>query len=409
MSDNAYKIRKTCRLCNSNNWFELFHHDALPIAGLYLRKEELGNEKNLPLTVAYCRDCGLVQLRETINPDLYKNYSFAGSVSNQYAQHLIGLTKYLIDEWKVKDKNILEIGSSNGFLLKQLKEQGNNAVFGYEPSEKLAQESRLAGVPTTTNFFSSQSTREIPFAKIDAVIIRHVLEHIDDFSEILQPCAELLGKNGLLVIEIPSLEAIIKNKLYSNFFHEHLNYFSRETIEHLMTAYGFELLVSKEVDIHGGALLLVFKKRLEKIHPENEKPAGKNLEETISKLSNFFRDFVAYFRAIKKLVTIKSHSKKRLAGYGASHRTTTVLGMSGISTQEILVIYDKNSYLHNLYLPQSHCRIGNPHELVTADVDELIIFAISYENEIKKEVRAKNKKIKFISIKPENLQKEKLL
>ena len=64
--------RQNCRLCATPFDDPFLHFPRLPIAGVYLRKDELGGEPYAPLSVHGCRSCGLVQLAQEVSRDFYR-------------------------------------------------------------------------------------------------------------------------------------------------------------------------------------------------------------------------------------------------------------------------------------------------------------------------------------------------
>ncbi len=390
------KILSACRGCYSPNLRDFVHYAQLPVAGTYLNQSELGQEPLFPLTVTFCNDCQLIQLREVLPSEVYTDYRFVGTGSTSYRAHLEWVAEALVAQWGLSQKRVLEIGCNDGYLLKQLREKGKNRVFGYEPSLLLGETCKQSGIPISNNFFSSGTLVECPHLPVDAVIIRHVLEHIDDLDDFVGSIQAALAPGGLLVIEIPDGMSILSKGLYSHFYHEHLSYFSLESLRRLLSPYGFEIVHHKIVDIHGGSLYVVCK-----LNQENTGVASfqKSEEVTLQMCEDYASGMRDYFKKFHDFFEREIKAGVRLAGYGAAHRTIVTCGLAGLTQKHVSYLVDKNPNLQGFYAPGGHQPIYSPEYLHQDFPDALIIFATSFENEIIcEQQRYAEKGGRFISI-----------
>lgn len=379
-SMKKYHVSERCRLCGSTKLDELYYNESLPVAGIYLNSHS-DHHVNIPLTVVICAHCELVQLKETIDPSIYKQYHFIGNSSASYENHLIWVARKLVEVFELENKRIFEIGASNGVLLKYLKDFGNNQVFGVEPSSKLCEDARKFGVNLTPQFFNKEYVNNSS-EKYDCVIVRHVLEHIHELEEFVQLIAEILDKDGIVVVEVPSLDEMIFQKNYSNIFHEHLNYFSERTLNYLFSKASLVPAYTKYVDIHGGAIFAVYKKNeAEEIVSKEEKQLDSG------KITSFFDSFDKYYASLGNKVSQMNVQNKVVHGFGASHRTFTILGCSNLTSDNIPYIYDSNPFLHGKTLNGVGSKIVSPQLIEEHSPDAIIIFATSYEKEISELLR----------------------
>lgn len=387
-----YKVNSKCRLCGNETLYDFYHSPSMPVAGLYCdRALNHAFTKSAPMTLAFCEDCSFVQLRETVNPDIYQEYSFTGRYTQTYNNHLTRVAKYLINNFNMVGKRVLEIGASDGGLLKLLKKFGVATVVGFEPSRKLCQKADK-DLGYINDYFTKNSIEKYEIGMFDCVIMRHVLEHLDDPHAVLEAISQCTELGSILVIEVPDIKEIFQKKIYSNIFHEHLGYFSNETLQSLTKKYGFNLIESKNVNIHGGSIIAVFQ-RVE---------LGKSISAsalTLDDCREFSNSIYEYYNKIKLLVESEYSKHQVISGYGASHRTFIILGNSGIA-EYVSSIYDQNELLDNKLLCGFNIPIYHTLKLANNHPDCIIIFAISYEDEIIKLLRKKyNYKGKIISIK----------
>ncbi|MGX1983417.1 putative zinc binding protein [Thermolongibacillus altinsuensis] len=394
-----YHCIEVCRACQSDLLFEIYKKNDIPIAGIYTNQDNYVNIHS-PITIMICEHCRLVQLKETIDSSVYTEYHFVGNSSSSYEFYLNQLARQLVEQFYLKEKDIFEIGASNGVLLKYLRRYGENNVFGIEPSIKLCEDAKGFDIHLDQGYFDRSYVNELN-NKYDCVIIRHVLEHIDHLREVIFLISEILKDDGIVVVEVPSINEMVRKRNYSNVFHEHLNYFSEQTLNYLFTKIGFEPFFTKNVDIHGGAIFSVYKKAQDFIKVTNE-TAQVEIDEIIS----FFVESDQYYKDIRKIVLDLIEKGKTVHGFGASHRTFTILGYANLDKGHIPYIYDNNSLLHGKVLNGFGNVIVSPTFIQKFSPDAIVIFATSYEKEIREELKNKyGYKGEIISIRQEVVSK----
>ena len=378
-----------CRICASTNLITAAHYDALPVAGTYVTAEEFGTEPLLPLTAVYCADCGLLQLVEVLPDEVYRQYRYVGTVSASYRTHLERSAQTLVDDWGMRNKRVVEIGCADGYFLRQMRERGGNQVFGYEPADQAraicVNENHI---PATGSFFAAETLSECPLFPADAILFRHVLEHIDDLNGFMAAVSGALTPTGIVVIEVPDLGSILRQSLYFHFYHEHLSYFALGSLERLLARHGLIVADSRIVDIHSGSLYVICRKG--QAQAFTDAPA-------LADVRQFFDAVSDYAAGLRSFVADQRAAGLRIAGYGAAHRSVVALSLARLEGIDYLV--DKNPHLHGLYTPGSHLPIYPPERLHVDQPDALILFASSFEDEIMREQRDQYHG-RFISILP---------
>ena len=82
---------KECRTCRAT-LSPFMSFGRMPIANGFLSPAEFGEEYFYDLSVAFCSDCGMVQLIEQVAPEkmFHENYAFFSSTSTRMATHFKG-------------------------------------------------------------------------------------------------------------------------------------------------------------------------------------------------------------------------------------------------------------------------------------------------------------------------------
>lgn len=367
------KIYK-CRSCGGNNFKELLkskYYFPDKDFQIYVKKPTETDSIEGSLTLLLCKDCNLVQLKEKVEPTNYKEYIYVGTPSRIFRQHLNNFTLELVNKYGIKNKRALEIGCSDGYLLNLLRSH-NNRVIGFEPSQILSKICRNKKLEVICAFFQPETVKKNINTDFDCIIIRHTLEHINDLDNIFKSINMVLTNNGILVIEVPYLNSIIKRKSFSSFELPHKNYFTLNSLNNLLNKYGLFIHNTFEVEIGGGSIVVIAKKTQSALIVDD-------FNEGV--LTSFLSEFNTYFKKVYKVVEDTKSSFDYISAFGASDRAYSFLNFANLKRM-FIKIYDSNSYLWGHYLGGFNYFIENPAFLRRDNPDCLAILATSYENEI---------------------------
>jgi SAM-dependent methyltransferase len=137
---------------------------------------------------------------------------------------------------------ILEVGCGRGLLLHQLAQLGHEC-HGIERS---ALASRRAAQTQGLHVYT-QPLEQCRFEEryFDAVIIWHVLEHLDHPRSTLALISRVLKPGGLLYLEVPNLSSLQSRSTGEHWFHldldHHLYHFSQAGLHELLRSTGFRV------------------------------------------------------------------------------------------------------------------------------------------------------------------------
>jgi len=141
--------KTTCRICNKSDLVKILDLGEMPPANAFLKKEDLDKpEKKFPLVVYFCKNCGLLQLLDVVNPKiLFRHYNYLTSASKPLAEHFIQMAQELVVRF-INSKNdlIVEIGGNDAILLESVKDKCR--VLNIEPARNVAEISRQKGIET---------------------------------------------------------------------------------------------------------------------------------------------------------------------------------------------------------------------------------------------------------------------
>ena len=165
---------------------------------------------------------------------------------------------------KFKPNLVLEIGSNDGAFISNFDKK---KVIGVEPCRNLAQITKNKGYKTFAEYWNVYLAKKLlKKNKVDVIYSANTLSHIKNFSEIFRAVNISLNKNGVLILEDPSLLECIKNVAYDQFYCEHIYVFSSIALQKILNDYGLEIFDIENTPTHGGSNRYFIKKKTNSIY-----------------------------------------------------------------------------------------------------------------------------------------------
>ena len=365
-------LKKKCRACRNS----FVGKSLLQLAGMPPAVQNLPVDKgkavasSVVLDVRQCSFCGLVQLSNDPVP-YYKDVIRAGSISPSMKARQRDAFKAFINRFSLKGKNILEIGSGRGEYLSILGELDVRA-FGMENNpgfNKIAKDAGLklfAGYPTDL----PKPPDAIAF---DAFISINFLEHAPDPGDFLRSSARLLCKNGVGMVSVPDFESELRDNGLFSFISDHLSYFSSDSLRHVLSANGFEV-----IDVFRNEKLNVVTAYCKKRGGCDLSAPRRQSQESLG--------------AINSYVDGRLKQGGRIALWGASHLAFSIIAASKIG-DKIAYIVDSAPFKQGRFSPASGLKIHPPRHLAEDPVDTVIILCPEYSAEIAGGIKKKYPRI----------------
>jgi len=399
---NSYKT--SCRVCGGG----LNHYLSLGLSPLANNLNKVKNDTNdlYPLDLNFCKQCSNSQLSVAVPSDkMFSNYVYQSSTSKQFRNHFEEIAKELKIDFNLHKKSlVVDIGSNDGIFLKPLKDMDVNAI-GVEPAKNISKIANSKGLKTLTEYFSQKTVNKIinEYGKADIVTAFNVFAHSDGLKEILNNTEKILKKDGEFIFEIQYLLRTISDLTFDNIYHEHFNYWCLLSILNFFEGSELKVYKVKEVDTHGGSLRVYTtknkKKRLHKSIKQYIELEKKFKLDKIETYYKFAKDVESIkHNSLKKINSIISENKK-IIGYGAPAKATTVLNYFGINSDHFEYIVDDNHLKHNLYVPETGIKIIESDNINPDDYDFVLVLAWNFFDSIKKQQKKLFKKSSFIKLK----------
>lgn len=241
------KRKTTCRVCKKRELKLLWDLGMTPLANSYVDQKDLDKpELFFPLQVNECKECGNVQLAHVVDPKvMFKEYLYSSSTSSVFVKHFEDFAKGM-----GKKDFVVDIGSNDGILLKPFQDLGFR-VLGVEPAKNIT-----SSVPVINDFWNVKLAKQIRrnHGWADLITATNVFAHIDDLDEVVDGVKVLLNPEGVFVVEVTDVEQMLKKGSFDLIYHEHVNYWSEETLKKFFELRGMVVENVEKIPVHGGSL-----------------------------------------------------------------------------------------------------------------------------------------------------------
>jgi SAM-dependent methyltransferase len=390
-----YEKKKLCRCCLSNDLLLYLDLGKQPLANSYHKGEKL---PTAPLEVMLCRNCFHNQLSVVVDPDaMFKDYLYVSGTTQTFRDHTRELAKDAVKRFKTKNLSVMDIACNDGTQLEFFRDLGCDA-YGVDPAKNLRSITRKKKIPVVVDYWTSKIANKFK-NKFDIMTGTNVFAHVDDVDEFLTASKIALKDDGLLILEFPYADNMVKHNEFDTVYHEHLSYFLVNSFKTLANRMGFSIVDVLRTSIHGGSIRFFLKKgeHKESIKVkrliDDEKNSGLLKEKTYIK----YADQVAKNKEqMKKLLDQIKKEKKKIIGYGASAKGNTMLNYFKINFSYVV---DDNDLKQGYLTPGRNILIKNPAVLAEEKEDfYIVILAWNFYNEIASRIKRirKNKKDKAI-------------
>jgi len=372
-------------------------------------EEEEKASFGLPLICRLDVETGIVQTQIVTDPtDRYSgvDYSYTSSNSGTSKKHWIEFANYIRGRKSTRDSKILEVGSNDGFLLSQFRDNASQ-ITGVDASPYMSNLATSEGIQTFAGIFGEDENllgELIQRSKsYDLIFANNVLNHSNNPVSFVKNVAQLLSKDGEFTFEVPYWLETIKSLHFDQIYHEHVTYLTVTSAEKLLETAGLFISNIEIVDYHGGSL------RISATLTKPALPLANLLLQKSLEDSEGLRDPLRYERYFSEILKQKEDFLMKLSkhedsqseitfGIGAAAKANTLLTFYGLTREKINFILDASIHKQGKITPITKIPIYPDSHLAQQEGGLGIILAWNIGDTIKKSLLEINPKIKVIGI-----------
>lgn len=379
-----------CRVCGSSSLRPAIDLGEQPWGNHFLTAEEVGKEPYYPLRVVYCEQCHLAQLDYTVKKEvMFSDHTYLSGVTQSLSEHFWRIAQEVDRRFfkEQKLKSVLDIGSNDGTQLAHFQMLGYE-VLGVEPSRKIAEMANAKGIQTVQTFFNLNVARVLPL-RFDVINAAGVFFHLEELHSVCDAIKLVLKEQGVFVVQFLYMRSIQENCAFDQIYHEHLLYYTLETLQTLLQMHGLTIFDATFAPIHGGSMIAYVG------HSGVRAPTQALMEHQAEEERSGCNTFEAYVDLAMRIQQLKEENLayldaqkgKVIYGMGAPVKGNTLLNTFGIGRQYLECLVEKNRLRKGLFSPGQHLPILIEDELEHPP-DIYYVLAWNFREEILRRNRA---------------------
>ncbi len=336
---------KKCRVCGNKNLTAAIRFAPQFLSPTFVKTNK-GNrlaDIKVPLTVVVCdraenKDaCGLVQLKETTDHELlYKDYFYRSSTNDTMKKDLKDVVTSVLKKVKTKKGDVVvDIGSNDGTMISYFPK--SLARIGVEPAKNITWDHLDPSITVVNDYFSKKAlVGTLGERTIKILTSCAMFYDLDEPNSFVADAASVLAPEGVWCIQLSYALSMIENMNFYDICHEHLEYYSLVTLNHLMERNGLTIFDAELNEVNGGSARVFI------THTARKLKKSANLVKLLVRERRFKLEspatYVAFDKKIRSLaVTVRDYLKKEIKaghnviGLGASTKGNVLLQLFGIN------------------------------------------------------------------------------
>ena len=348
---NEYTTVTKCRVCSSDT-IEVLKLEPQYIATTFVKSNANNpmSQVKIPLTLMLCKDknCGLIQLKETVRPDLlYKNYFYRTAINDTMRRDLQDVVNYAVNNVKTeKDDIAIDIGANDCTMVSMYPEYMKR--IGIEPATNIDWSNVSKSITIVNDYFSKDVVMKTTNGKKAKILSATAMFYdFNDPNIATKDIKEILHEDGVCVLQVSYLLDTIRDMNFYDVVHEHLEYYSLKSINYLMERNGLKIIDATTNFVNGGSLRVLV------THKENSRPKSKRYKEILYEDKKWNLEeldtYVQYEHKIKDIIkksrefiVNEIENGGTVIGLGASTKGNVLLQICGIGKDLLPYISDRN-------------------------------------------------------------------
>ena len=419
----ACTTRTTCRVCGSSDLTPLFSLGDQYVSD-FVPVDRVRSGPRVPLDVDRCNTCTLVQARHTAPQDfLYtRHYWYRSGVTQTMRDALRDVAFEAAKRVELRAGDVvLDIGSNDGTLLRNYW-SGLHRV-GVEPARNMQQyydytDKSLTLIPdfwSAVTYFKTVPTNVLlqngPDKQVGVVADnRHLAKivtalgmfyDLEDPNQFIADIAKVLHPDGLFVAQRMCLKQTLEKGDVGNFAHEHLEFYTLESLELLFYRHGLRIESVEENAVNGGSYRLYIRHADWMRRQGFPTIQGWEADETLN-ISSFLQRIERTRKTVRAFVESVVSNGDRVWVYGASTKGNVLLQYWGLDSTLIEAAADRSPEKWGKYTVGTGIPIRSEGEFRWSCPDYALVLPYAFTDEfLRREVDWRNQNGKFIVPLPE--------
>lgn len=379
-----------------------------PYADTFIAESQLNlSEPVFPLQLYLSESTGHIQLGYMSHAeDRYNLYSYSYTSSNSQTarNHWNEYAETIKRQYRPQGL-VVEIGSNDGYLIKQFR-SADTQVVGVDSSSEMCEIARKEGVECINSLFDGKvgAALEITYGPASLIMANNVFNHANDPVNFAQGVADLLADTGIFVFEVPYwLSMVESGRFVDMVYHEHPSYFTVKSAYNLLKSVGLEIVDFDVVDYHGGSLRIIAQRDRDSRMPAKVEDAIIREEYVGLFTPDFYRQLQHRFERMKvewlnKFYRLLEEDPTAVViGVGAAAKANTWLRWHGLDNTVIKCITDASPFKQGKYTPLTRIPILGDEEFARYDSPYALVLSWNIGEPLRQALLKINPRTRFIS------------
>jgi len=357
----------------------------------FITEEEIGKEPHYPLQLIYCNESELLQLNYFVPKEtMFKNHTYISGTTKTLLNHFYHLAKENLEQYSLDTENdiILDIGGNDGSQLLQYKKLGFKNTINFESADNICELSKQNGIDAVNDFFNENNTKKyLQPNSVKLINASGVFFHLEELDSVIKGINYCLKEDGIFVVQCMYVGAMVDNLNFDTIYHEHLCYYTLNSLTKLLLKYNLYLEDAIFDEIHSGSIICKFRKNQYPITKRSAELIKRDKKYNLETFKEFSKQIQERRYKLKELLTDLKNQGKRIYAYGAPVKGNTLLNYMGIDHNLIEKVVEINPYKLGTYTPGSYIPV------VKEDPNDLPDYYLMLSHNFEKEIIEKNKNI----------------
>jgi hypothetical protein len=323
------------------------------------------------LVLEQCTACGLVQLAETV-PAADLRPVYAWIAYHEPDEHLYELVEQILRLPGVNRESVLcGISINDDPLLRRLAERGYSQSWRVDLERDLGVSATHAGIETLQHCLGPEQAQRIVarHGRASVVIARYSFEHANDPGRFMAALRVLARPDGFIVIEVPDCARSLADGDAGAIWEEHVLYFTPATLPWSLARLGFQK-VNFSIYAHELEDSLVCIVAAGEYAARSIGAADLSVE--LRRAARFVDRLPGEGERWHALLSEHTRAKRKVALFGAGHRSCTLISLLGLAKHLEFVVDDDPNKV-GLFMPGSRLSIVPSSRLHTDDISVCLL------------------------------------
>lgn len=314
-----------------------------------------------PLELVLCRKCRLLQLKHTVAGEtMYQEYWYKSGTNQTMRDALANISGTAAKLMRLAaGDSVLDIGCNDGTLLGSYAVPGVYKI-GFDPAQNLAPLSRQKADRVLVGFFDADrylAEADLSSRRPKVVTSIAMFYDLEDPGKFVTDIQRVMHPEGMWIVQMSYLPLMLTQNDFGNICHEHLEYYSLQSLEYLLQMHDFAIVDVELNDVNGGSIRAYIRNRSadkdafgDEVYRHQAAERVSRLRESETRLgldgATPYLEFAKRVEAIKQQVHdfIKDEvdRKKKVFVYGASTKGNTMLQYFGLDHSVIIGAAERN-------------------------------------------------------------------